>query len=130
MTSHRHCKSLKINPRQIKLASNLPKFTRHILFRISVGVILLNLFIIILFINSERSLFNDFVTFGLQGTWNCFTFDIQTSINNVANNYSLLNGPLILFVFAILGNAFLTIILCRKIYMDNMKSGENDQNKE
>lgn len=88
-----------------------------------IGMIFWNLMIVYFFINMDKQLFNDFVSdFGLKGSWNLFTLNMQANINGTLKTYPYSNGTLYLFLMCVIGNIALSAINLARIYRANQKS--------
>jgi hypothetical protein len=84
-----------------------------------VGLIFINALGISLFLMEYQNQFDEFVSFGLNGTYNSFTIEHQATLSNGdIKTFSFINGPLLLFIWIILGNLFLSALYLRRLYKE------------
>jgi hypothetical protein len=83
-----------------------------------VATILWNLLVVYYFISSDQQLFGDFVRdFGLKGSWNLFTLNMQGTLNNgTIKTFPFTNGPLLIFSLCVIGNITISTINIVRMY--------------
>jgi hypothetical protein len=85
------------------------------LLRYILGISLWNVLVIVLFVQADQNLFYDLTRFGLNGSWNLFTLNLQRNIDNSIQTYSYTNPTIILLLGCVIGNIFLTSVSLYKI---------------
>jgi hypothetical protein len=84
-----------------------------------VGLIFINALGISLFLMEYQNQFDEFVSFGLNGTYNVFTIEHQATLyNGEMKTFTFINGTLLLFILMILGNLFLSALYLRRLYKE------------
>jgi len=91
-----------------------------------IGLIFINALGVSLFLLEYQNQFDEFVSFGLNGTYNLFTIEHQATLyNGEIKTFTFINGPLLLFVLIILGNLFLSALYLRRLYKEKSLPSSN-----
>jgi hypothetical protein len=84
-----------------------------------------NLMGVAFFINSDRQLFEDFVhDFGLSGSWNLFTLNMQANIGGTVKTYPYFNATFDIFLMCVVGNIVLSAVYLTRIYRDKERASQ------
>jgi hypothetical protein len=96
---------------------NTKQISNKLIFPI-VTTILWNLLVVYYFISFDQQLFGDFVRdFGLKGSWNLFTLNMQGTLNNgTIKTYPFTNGPLLVFSLCVIGNIIISTVNMVRLY--------------
>lgn len=115
-------KSLKSAYNLITCLSVSMPITKQILNKLIYPIVLtiiLNLMFTFLFISNDQQLFSDFRDFGLKGSWNFFTLNLQGTLSDgTIKTFYFMNNTLDVFLIVVIGNIFLSSFNMVKIYRD------------
>jgi hypothetical protein len=92
------------------------------------STVILNLFMVTLFVQMDRQLFQDFVNdFGLSGSWSLFTLTMHANINGIVKTYPYANSTITLLLLCVAGNISLSAVYLTRAYRDKEKTSQQIQ---